>query len=327
MGAHSPYGPSSLSKRAGCPGSAAEEAGLEEDEEFDEYRDSGVVCHAAMEALVRGTTPPDLGAEEFKLVKIAIDRANAALAGDRIIPGEMRTEMGGIILCEERFENLPYSLPGDPQVGTLDLGVWYKGSHILLLDWKFGGSFVPHPKWNQQMKAYATGLWKFIEQVPVNVAIVQPQASNEYQMNPWVYDSSDYVPFCKELRAIVVACQDPAAPRCVGKACQFCKAAKANTCVTRLSALGALASLGADWKEGYRNLDSLERGRILTAMKAAIRAAEGVIEFSKEMIREDGESPIGWSASPTAGSKGTLRLAPRPSQPSWPADAPKIRVA
>lgn len=326
MAAHSAYGPSSLSKRAGCPGSAAEEAGLD-DESFDEYRDSGVVCHKAMENLVHGEPLPDLDSEEYKLVTVAIKQMNFALAGDRIIPGELRTENGGVVLCEHRFDRLPYSIGQDDQCGTLDLCIHYPGSHFLMLDWKFGGSFVPAPAWNWQMKAYATGLWaEFDKTIPVNLAIVQPQASEPYQMVPWVYDPADAKQFCLEIRQIIERCQDPAAPRCVGKSCQFCRAAKHNTCMTRQSALGALAPLGPDWKAAYRAMTPIERGRLLTAMKAAIRVAEGVIDFSREMIHEDGEVPPGWSATPV-GQKGTLRIAARPSQPSWPSDAPKIKVA
>ena len=326
MAAHSAYGPSSLSKRAGCPGSAAEEAGLE-DVEFDEYRDSGVVCHQAMESLVHGVPLPDLDSEEYKLVTVAIERMNEALAGDSIIPGAMRTVAGGVVLCEHRFDRLPYSIGEDAQCGTLDLCIWYKGSHFLMLDWKFGGSFVPAPAWNWQMKAYATGLWaEFDKTIPVNLAIVQPQASGPYQSVPWVYDPADARQFCLEIRQIIEACRNPNAMRCVGKACQFCRAAKHNTCVTRQASLGALAPLGTDWKAAYRSMSPIERGRLLTAMRASMRVAEDVIQFSRDVIHEDGDVPTGWSATPV-GAKGTLRIAPRPSQPSWPADAPKIKVA
>ena len=65
---HTPNGPSSLSKRALCPASLSQEHGLEE-VEFDEDADSGTRCHEAMEAILRGTTPPNLTDAEFEKKK------------------------------------------------------------------------------------------------------------------------------------------------------------------------------------------------------------------------------------------------------------------
>jgi hypothetical protein len=314
---HSSEGPSSLEKRAHCPGSKREEHGLE-DTEFDSFRDSGVTCHEAMEYLIGAKPLPALDHDEYAMVKTAVDRLNLSLAGDAIIPGGYVTRNGGIVMVEKNFKNLPYSLPNDPQEGTVDLVVWYKGSHILLIDWKFGGSYVNHPKWNRQMKGYALGIWGELELVPIHVAIVQPQAG-EYMMNPWIYEPDDYDSFLQELQGIVIAANAPDAECHVGQGCKFCKAAKHLTCETRLSTLGVLGELGPDWKEGFRKLDSTGRGRILTAVKASADVAERIVAFSKDLIREEGEVPRGWSATPVG--KNGLRLAPRPSQLSWPTDS------
>ena len=318
---HTPNGPSSLRKRALCPASLREEHGLT-DEKEDGYRDSGIVCHTAMECLIEGQPLPDLDSEEYAMVKLAIERANLALGGDVILPGTGTTRNGGIVLCEVGFDCLPYSMPGFPEVGTLDLAVWYKGSHILLLDWKFGGSFVDHPKWNYQMHGYILGLWEKLERVPVHVAIVQPQAG-QYDLNPWIMSPDEEPVMLARLRRIVENAYHPEATHHVGQACKFCKAKEASTCPARHAALASIAGLPEDWKELYASMDSTERARMITAARTAEAVAGQVIEFAKTKIRTTGEVPRGWSATPAG--KG-CRLAPRPSQPSWPDDAPQIEI-
>ena len=318
---HTPNGPSSLRKRALCPASLREEHGLE-DSGDDAYRDSGIVCHSAMECLIDGSPLPDLDADEYAMVKLAVERANLALAGDVIIPGTGTTKNGGVVLCEVSCDNLPYSMPGFPEIGTIDLAIWYKGSHILLLDWKFGGSFVDHPKWNYQMHGYVLGLWELLERVPVHVAIVQPQAG-DYSLNPWIMEPSEEPVMLERLRRIVENAYHPEATHHVGQGCKFCKAAKAGTCPARLATFGAIAELGESWREKYAELDSVGQARILTAVRVMQSTADQIIDFAKTSIRSSGLVPRGWSATPAG--KG-YRLAPRPSQPSWPDDAPQIEI-
>lgn len=323
---HSSCGPSSLEKRLFCPGSRREEEGLKDERETDEARDSGVTCHAAMEHLVKGLPLPDLMDKEYTAVTTAVARMNECLGGDVIMSGEMRTKCGGIVLCERNFRPLPYSLDDDHQeTGTLDLAIHYPGSHILMLDWKFGGGFVNAPKWNLQMKAYALALWTYVEMVPVNVAIVQPAAVNQYDTLPWVYEVDQYQGFLDELSSIVRNAYDPAATCHVGQACKFCRAKM--TCQTRLSAMGIMGSIDPDWKKAVAEMTLEERARFLTGIKAMISVGEGVIEYTKDLIRTYGRPLPGWSSSVM--NNGAIRLAPKPSQPSWPSDSIKAveRVA
>lgn len=310
---HTPNGPSSLSKRALCPASLSQEAGLEETK-FDEDADSGTRCHEAMEAILRGNTPPALTDQEFKKVEFACSALRHMLGGDQIIHGEYRTAAGGEVLVELTMENLPYSLEGEPECGTVDLAIVYP-DHVLMMDWKFGGSFVDNPKWNKQLKGLATGIWEKYPGREIHAAIVQPRAGADHRIEPWIYFPNERERFVSELHQILVDCQEQQDKFCVGKACQFCKAAKQNTCPGRHKALGVFAEgLALDPDE----MDANQRARSLIAAKAAIVSAELFIERVKAGVRKTGELPDGWRANET--STGKIRIDPNPSAPSWPED-------
>lgn len=316
---HTPNGPSSLSKRALCPASLSQEHGLPE-VEFDEDADSGTRCHEAMEAILRGTTPPNLTDAEFEKVKFALASLNHMLAGDKIIPGNPLTESGGIVLIELTMEDLPYSLEGSPECGTVDLAIVYP-DHVLMMDWKFGGSFVDHPRWNKQLMGLATGIWGKWPGREIHAAIVQPRAGAEHRIEPWIYLPEERQPFLDRLHQILIDCQEYPDRFCVGKGCQFCKAAKQNTCPGRHKALGVFAEgLSLDPDE----MDSNQRARFLIAAKAAIVSAELFIERVKSGVRKTGELPDGWRGSTTA--TGKVRIDPNPNAPSWPEDhAPRAK--
>lgn len=266
-----------------------------------------------MEAMLRGTTPPALTDQEFKKVEFACNALRHMLGGDQIIKGEFRTEAGGEVLVELTMENLPYSLEGSPECGTVDLAIVYE-DHVLMMDWKFGGSFVDNPKWNKQLKGLATGIWEKYPGREIHAAIVQPRAGADHRIEPWVYFPNERERFVNELHQILVDCQEQQDKFCVGKACQFCKAAKQNTCPGRHKALGVFSEFALIPEA----MDANQRARYLIAAKAAITSAELFIERVKDGVRKTGELPDGWRASET--TTGKVRIDPNPSAPSWPED-------
>ena len=309
---HTWGGPSSLSKLAMCPAAASQEAGLL-DVQFDKAADSGTRCHEAMENLLKGVPVPSLTDEEFAKVKFAVDALNHLLRGDKILYGQGVTEAGGIVHVEMTMESLPYSLPGDPQCGTVDLVIVYPDD-ILMMDWKFGGSFVDHPKWNKQLKGLATGIWEKYPGREIHAAIVQPRAGADHRIEPWVFMPEEREGITRDLNQILVDCQEMQDTFCVGRACQFCKAARQNTCPARQAALGVFAAGPLDPEK----LDATQRARHLMAARAARDSAEKFIQACKDMVRATDEIPDGWRATPT--SAGNVRIDPNPSAPSWPTD-------
>lgn len=310
---HTPNGPSSLSKRALCPASLYQEHGLVRDR-FDEDADSGTRCHEVMENLLKGLPIPATTDEEFKKVEFAVAALNHLLAGDKILYGKGVTQAGGIVLVELTMENLPYSIEGSPECGTVDLVIVYP-DHILMLDWKFGGSFVDHPKWNKQLMGLATGVWELYPGREIHAAIVQPRAGADHQIEPWIFMADEREPFTQMLHRVLVDCQEFQDKFCVGKACQFCEAAKQNTCPGRIQALGVFHEF-TDIKP--EELDSDARARLLMAARTAKNSAEQFIQACKDHVKATGEIPDGWRAAPT--SAGNVRIDANPGAPSWPQD-------
>ena len=316
MSTHTPCGPSSLERRALCPGSLAQELALgSAEEQFTPEAESGTQCHKAMEAYLTGADIPPLTNEENAKFQKAVDSLESILQGDEIDPVTMTTRAGGKVHVELRMENLPY---WRGEVGTTDLVIDYL-DHILMLDWKFGGGFVPAPKWNRQFKGYALGLWDRFGRKPIHVAAVQPEMGDQYEIVPWVYEPEEYGPFLAELHGIVDRCHREPEVLCVGKACQYCAAADAQSCPRYVEAMGLFAAPVDSLIRDLPLLTPMDRARLLTAAKAAKKASEAMVQAIRSLIRETGEELPGYTAAPMP--SGGVRVAPRAIVPSWPADA------
>lgn len=318
---HTLNGPSSLSRRAICPGSLAQEAEVADDKQaFDEDADSGSNCHKAMEHAILSKEKVDLTDDEYAKCKFAWKALEFVLQGDEIIEDGKRTRSGGIVYVEHRFERLPYSYANNDEIGTIDLGIDYQ-DHFLLMDWKFGGSFVPAPRWNWQFKGYALGVWGMVGRKPIHVACVQPEAMGDYRIVPDIYEPHQYSEFMRDITGIIERCHRSPDALVVGKGCQFCKAARRATCPRLQEAMGLFAGLPQDWARVVESADMTHVARLLTACKAAKKNCEALIEAVKNRTLTTGEEPPGYSATPTA--KGNIRLAARAEYPGWPEDISK----
>ena len=318
---HTLCGPSSLERRALCPGSLAQESWLDRGDEKDEDADRGTTCHAAMEAFVLGRPEPELTDDEARDVKKAKEALEMLLMGDVILQEEVapkvrKTRGGANVYVELELLDLPYSMESN-EIGTMDLVFIYE-DHILLIDWKFGGSFVPAPKWNLQLKGYALGLWNDFPTLPIHVVIVQPQVMVDYQVVPWVYEPEERDEFFSELSGIVSRCHREPDMLVVGKACQFCKAARHVTCPAIQRSLGAFASINAAGTQCLEEMTSMELGRVMAAAKAAEKAATAVVAQARKLAM-GGKAIDGWSCNQD--SSGAYRLARKAASPGWPKDA------
>ena len=318
---HTLCGPSSLDRRALCPGSLAQESWLDDGEEKDLDADRGTKCHEAMEAFILGRPEPELTDDEKRDVNKAKQALEMLMMGDVILQDEVapkvrRTRGGANVYVELELLDLPYSMESN-EIGTMDLVFIYE-DHILLIDWKFGGSFVPAPRWNLQLKGYALGLWKDFPTLPIHVAIVQPQVMVDYQVVPWIYEPEERDQIFAELSGIVSRCHQEPDLLVVGKACQFCKAARHVTCPAIQRSLGAFASLTPDGTGCITEMTAMELGRVMAAAKAAEKAAKEVVAKIRA-IAMDGKEVTGWSCNQD--SSGAYRLARKATSPGWPKDA------
>lgn len=309
---HTPFGPSSLSKRAGCPGSYKEEFLCKKVD--TEESTEGTEKHLILQALVE-TAGDVFVPDQYKdAIASALEHLDTVLAGDEIIPGDMRTKSGGHVYAELRLDHLPYAEYSN-EIGTVDLVIVYD-DHIIMVDWKMGGHFVDSPKWNYQLKGYALGIWEKFGRKPISVAIIQPAVSPEYQLSAWVYDPGEYDVFASEIKAVIAKCLEHSAPRIVGSSCTFCDAR--YSCAARSAIYSAFASGHLSLEEAYRSASPTDRGIMINMAKCAIDMGKYMIEVAKDEIKNGGEPPEGYSHKVT--SIGNIQLNPTSRIPGWSPD-------
>lgn len=309
---HTSFGPSSLPRRKGCPGSYREEFGAEKSDTKESS--AGTKRHGLIEQiLINGKA--DVEDEKSRaMIAICMKHLEIVLAGDEILPGGKATKNGGKVFVEYHMDHLPYSVYTDEH-GTCDLVIVYD-DHIILIDWKMGGHFVDHPAFNLQLKGYSLGLWDRFGHKPINVAISQPAVSELYQLQEWVFEPEKYVEFLAELSAIVEGCLVPGAPRRVGGSCIFCSVR--HKCPARAAIYGALGTGFFSLREAYDAADADERGAMISMAKVAIDCAENLIDHARGHIKETGEIPTGYNAKVTV--TGKVQLNPNSSIVSWSPD-------
>jgi Protein of unknown function (DUF2800) len=300
---HSPNGPSSLYRRSLCPGSLRAEQGLSSTETKAAGR--GTILHEAIYEHLCGRKP-DLEPEHIEAIRSAwIQMLNAI--NDTPLPGietdngaTGKTKAGGTWYAERTLQSPATST--NREVGTPDLFIVYP-DHIVLIDWKFGDSFVDHPRWNFQLKDYAVSIWFELGLAyPISPVIIQPSAAG-FEHNPWIYEYSDRDIMVKQIMDIRDRANSLDAPMVVGPACQFCKAR--STCSARAVAAGSIAL----------DLDPLaaspERLNMkLWQLRTLKQMAESRIQDIKAIIESGKAVASGWSIVQFGGAKPHTRLSP-----------------
>lgn len=155
---------------------------------------------------------------------------------------------------------------GSPQGGTADVVVINRSKKkITVFDWKYGAGVPVSAEWNDQAIIYFLGVWhkfsdKYFENVPpaeidVDLVIEQPRAPGGGGV--WRTNAAALLAEGEKIKADAEATFDPNAPAVPGvRQCQFCRAAKYNTCKARaefnlekfdlsLSEIDDLAEMGA----------------------------------------------------------------------------------
>lgn len=230
------------------------------------------------------------------------------LTHDTLLPGTPyedggatgRTKNGGTWYAEI---TLDVTAEGEAKdCGTPDLFIVYP-ERIILIDWKFGASFVDHPKWNLQLQDYACSIWGFTQiAVPIEPIIIQP-SSGSYSHNPWIYEVADREVFIDRLSRIRRNSFHPDAPLVVGPACQFCKGRE--ICSARATVAGEIA-LDREPKHATPE----EINMTLWHLKTLKTQAESRIQKLKELIEAGAIAAKGWSIVQFGGSKPHTRLQP-----------------
>lgn len=292
---HSLCSPSSLERRDQCSASCFEESKLKGTD--DENSKRGTRLHKLMEYRLAGKLSLDsLSEDERNAVSKAWEMAEQAL-GDELFPNG-KTLNGGSWISEQCMEAVSTAAPGYKDWGTCDLVVIYeREKRIVLLDWKFGGGLVHHPKWNLQLQDYLCMLWdKFGYDYSMETTYIQPSAQENYDINPWHFEPNDRHRIVAKIKEIRERAYGNQREYVVGPACDMCEAARQRTCWARHQVFrGILPIVGLQDASG---LGPVELGRALDAAEVVRRDGDRIWDMLKKAVF-GGSIADGWMHSPT----------------------------
>ena len=229
---HSLCSSSSLSRRELCPASLAEESLIDS---FDTKESSeGTRRHKYAERFLKfEITEEEIPEADRAIVMSAVEMLFEAL-GDEFLP-DGTTANGGRYFIEKRVQCTSTAAWNRNDWGTIDVLVIYKSEKRAFIgDFKFGGAFVPHPRWNRQLQDYSCNVWdKLGHDWCIETSYFQPFARGMYNHQPWHFAPDDLHRISLELKRIRDNSYMPSAEYRVGPACQFCKASMTGTCWAR----------------------------------------------------------------------------------------------
>lgn len=299
---HTDNGPSTLWRRWLCPGSLRIEKNSPPERATKEAT-SGTICHKAMFDILAGNKLDPLTEEQTESVRYAIESLSAIvpwqtgkLAVDGCATG--RTDDGGIWYAERQLD-CRLTMGEECEVGTIDFYVKYP-DRIVLVDFKFGGKFVDHPRKNFQLWDYALAIQATLPKyVPTIAHIIQP-STGDNPMDPWTYDVAEYDTMIDQIQTIRKRARMPDAVLNPGLACQFCRGRRDCPARTQFA-----RTLDVD----FESLTPIERGRALTALKLLNEESKRAMDHCHQLMKEEGVLVNGWYVQVVSGSRPHTRLA------------------
>lgn len=284
---HSECGPSQLQKADLCAASPFEESRLTSSIEMD-YSKDGTKQHKIMERLLNGEmTLPEVPDKYSVNVRSAVEMFLSCLQDTVLADGT--TSLGGIWHAEMQLPCLSTSVFGKKDVGTIDFHVVYpEQKRIFMLDWKFGGAMVHHPKWNLQLQDYVSCLWdKYGYDYTVECTYIQPQARDKYDMQPWSFEPSDRDWIVRRIMKIREKVYGPDLEYCVGPACQFCKARMAGTCWAHHFWPSQFFAGSPVSEEEISKMDEARLSEVLDVVRCVSVEAKRITNSIRSRLREE----------------------------------------
>ena len=205
---HFPCGPSTLERRAACPGSLEAEAGLPDtagEDAAEGTRLHGMVA-GWLRSGVQGEFEIDADADGAAAVQFCIEYVRR------------QTVPPGLKPIIEQFVDLAWLHPliGG---GTVDFALVDPYGEGLVVDWKFGRGTIPPAPRSLQLRAYALGIARQYDLRRVQIDLVQAKLQH---ITSDVIDTSDLKLAAENL--LRIAERTIGGPRIAGPHCKYCRA-------------------------------------------------------------------------------------------------------
>jgi hypothetical protein len=310
--AHSKRGPSTAHRWRKCPASVRASAGHPNTAGIEAAY--GTVFHDfAADCLEMGLEPhgfvgDGMEVEGFGWLEFDHEMADNMLAGLDLL-WAMETDTT-TLLVEKRVSLAEWV--GEGEFGTTDAALLDPANWtITVFDWKYGQGVPVHPEENDQAILYALGTWSDIardmfaeearrrgidpdrnaswaEDIKVQVMIEQPRAPGGG--GTWVTTMGHLLREGRRIREDAALTEDPDAPFVPGeKQCNFCPAARYNTCEARARWLTDLMGLefddlDTDFMVGE---ESVLRRAMTPEQRSQVLLSKGTIEKYLKQLQEE----------------------------------------
>lgn len=253
--AHDINGPSVLHRRAACPGSARQEEG--KPDAGSEAADRGDRLHAlAYRVMAEGASLlAEVDAEDADAIAFALERAEemrGRAGAEARLASELHVDLAGLGILAGGTVDFAFIVPGGP--------AWAG-------DYKFGRSWVDHPRWNWQAKAYAWGLREAYGCTEVTFGIAQPAAEDRHRWREVTWSADEVGEIGEAIRRIVAATALEDAPLLAGDHCAFCRAR--SSCPARAEITAGMVVLRSPL-EAMRAMDPSQRRVIYERLAVAL---------------------------------------------------------
>lgn len=242
-GAHSRLSPSSAHRWRKCPGAPRQEEGLPDSSGIEAAY--GTVFHEY------GALCLELGLDPQVFVGAPCETDHGLLFFDQQMADNMlygldylrdfAAESEAAMYVEQKVDLSPWL--GPDEFGTSDCCIINKArKRIIIFDWKYGIGVPVSPIWNDQAILYGLGCWQSFAaavfegvdpaEIEVVIVIEQPRAPGGGGV--WYTNMATLLREGGKIKNDAKATLDPDAEIIPGeKQCQFCRAAKFNTCKPR----------------------------------------------------------------------------------------------
>lgn len=300
-GFHSKMSPSSAHRWRRCPGSVQAEEGLPDS--VGEEAVQGTCFHeVAAECLEFGIDPwPYIGT----MIDCGEDgeREFTREMAEKMMPGLIQIRAladvpGAKMYVEKRVSTAPWV--GPDESGTADCFIIdLLNRRIINWDWKWGAGVPVSPEWNDQTILYTLGVWNdyaqhefeaevvekggnpndpWEDEIEVVICIEQPRAPGGG--GTWTTTMGELLAEGEKIKHDADRTRGPNPPRIPGeKQCQFCKAARHNTCKERATMVLGLMHQKEELLE-----EDLMLGAPIELPKAISPEARSQIILNKKLI-------------------------------------------
>ncbi len=200
--------PSKLELIKACPGYCRTRSLVNMESTSTIAADTGTLLHSALPLLYNNKLTLEDATEKYGIDNTAILKEALLLTKEVVMEHDA-------VLFEKKMSYKPLDLEGTADAVIID------SNRRVIIDYKFGQSYVPPPTYNLQIKAYCLMLHHMVGGAVMG-CIIQPQAHE--QLRSFIFWPDAFQKIEAEIKEVIECAEKEDAPLCRGEHCKtfFC---------------------------------------------------------------------------------------------------------